>query len=193
MLRNPELHAIEKDVKKQLDKPRFEHTRGVMYTAAALAMKHGVSVDDAMIAGLLHDYAKNIPNEQKLALCEYYKLPVSDVERQDPKLLHGRLAAYYANTKFGIRNPEILHAIEYHTTGCTNMTLMDMIIYVADYIEPNRQILPGIVEIRQLAFTDIKQATMRILSDSIEYINKKGALLDPNTVEAYEWCLSTVD
>ena len=142
---------IEKQLKKELDKERFTHTMGVMYTAAALAMAHGADMDQALYAGLLHDCAKCIPNEEKLSLCEKYQISISDAERKSPSLLHAKLGAYFAKSIYGIEDEEILHAIKVHTTGEPGMNLLDKIIYIADYIEPNRDQAPNLTAIRKLA------------------------------------------
>ena len=126
---------IEKKLSKYLDEDRFQHTMGVMYTSACLAMVHGYDIKDAQVAGLLHDCAKCIPNKKKLKMCSEHNIPVSDFERSHPFLLHSRLGAYIAHEKYGIDNQEILSAINYHTTGRREMSLLEKIIYIADYID----------------------------------------------------------
>mgnify|MGYP003189787288 CR=1 FL=1 len=125
---------IEKKLSKYLDEDRFQHTMGVMYTSACLAMVHGYDVKDAQVAGLLHDCAKCIPNKKKLKMCSEHNIPVSDFELGHPFLLHARLGAYIAHEKYGIDNQEILSAINYHTTGRCDMSLLEKIIYIADYM-----------------------------------------------------------
>ena len=142
---------IEKKLSKYLDEDRFQHTMGVMYTSACLAMVHGYDIKDAQVAGLLHDCAKCIPNKKKLKMCSEHNIPVSDFERSHPFLLHSRLGAYIAHEKYGIDDQEILSAINYHTTGRREMSLLEKIIYIADYIEPKipwsiwKKILPMIL------------------------------------------------
>ena len=139
---------IEKKLSKYLDEDRFQHTMGVMYTSACLAMVHGYDVKDAQVAGLLHDCAKCIPNKKKLKMCSEHNIPVSDFELGHPFLLHARLGAYIAHEKYGIDNQEILSAINYHTTGRCDMSLLEKIIYIADYIEPMRYKASRLPEIR---------------------------------------------
>ena len=129
-----ELHEIRKKLKKELDKGRYEHTKGVMYTAGCLAMAHGYSVEKAMLAGLLHDCAKCIPNDEKIALCEKNHILIHPVEYESPYLLHAKLGAYLAEKTYGVSNPEILHAIKVHTTGEPDMNLLDTSIYIVVYI-----------------------------------------------------------
>ncbi|MBR1860375.1 MAG: bis(5'-nucleosyl)-tetraphosphatase (symmetrical) YqeK, partial [Lachnospiraceae bacterium] len=108
-----ELKKIRKLLENELDQKRYEHTLGVEYTAAALAMAHGESVEKAVYAGLLHDCAKGIDDDKKILLCEKYGLPVSDIERANPGLLHAKLGAYLAEHEYGVTDGDILNAIEW--------------------------------------------------------------------------------
>lgn len=179
---------IEKLIKKiegTLDQSRYQHTIGVMYTAGAMAMRYQADLDSALIAGLLHDCAKGYSSEKKIKLCEKHHLGISQAERKNPGLLHAKLGSYLAKEKYGITDPDILHAIQYHTTGCPDMNLMDKIIYIADYIEPNRNEAPNLDKIRYLAFTDIDECLYTILKDSLAYLKKKDEVIDPMTEETY--------
>ena len=151
---------IEKKLSKYLDEDRFQHTMGVMYTSACLAMVHGYDIKDAQVSGLLHDCAKCIPNKKKLKMCSEHNIPVSDFERSHPFLLHSRLGAYIAHEKYGIDDQEILSAINYHTTGRREMSLLEKIIYIADYLEPGRTERLFILQII-LSPCVIKQAVYR--------------------------------
>ena len=178
---------IEKKLKKELDKERYTHTLGVMYTAAALAMTYGANLEQAMYAGLLHDCAKCISNEKKLKLCKKHKIPVTPSEERSPFLLHAKLGAYFARKHYDVKDKEILHAIQVHTTGEPGMNTLDKIIYIADYIEPNRDKAPNLAEIRKLAFEDLDKAMLKILADTLKYLEKKGGELDPLTLETYQY------
>ena len=178
---------ILKNLEKELDYKRLEHTRGVELTAAALAMAYGTDIEKAKMAGLLHDCAKGYSDEKKLALCEMYSLPVSDIERTNPGLLHAKLGAYIAKKDYEIDDPDILSAIEWHTTGRPNMTLLEKIVFVADYIEPSRTKLPGMDEIRKLAFTDIDSAIVKILDNTLKYLGEGTKAVDPMTRNTYEY------
>lgn len=178
---------IQKKLKQELDKERYAHTMGVMYTAAALAMVHEVDLEQAMYAGLLHDCAKCIPNEDKLQLCKKYGIPIRDSERRCPFLLHAKLGAYFAEHKYKIDDTMILHAIQTHTTGEPEMNTLDKIIYIADYIEPNRKMVSNLPAIRKLAFEDLDKAMLKILGDTLAYLKEKGGELDPLTMQTYEY------
>ena len=125
---------LQHTLKKELDEDRYQHTLGVMYTSASMAMRYGADVTQALLAGLLHDCAKCIPGDKKIHLCEKYGLPVSDVEYENPGLLHARLGAYLAEKKYHIHDQEIIHAISSHTTGRPGMSLLEKIVYIAVHL-----------------------------------------------------------
>ena len=113
----------KKKLKKSQDKERYEHTKGVMYTAGCLAMAHGYYLEKAMLAGLLHDCAKCIPNDEKLALCKEHTILVTPVAAENPFFLHAKLGAFLAESEFNITDPDDLHAIKVHTTGEPDMNI----------------------------------------------------------------------
>ncbi|GHU40448.1 hydrolase [Clostridia bacterium] len=184
-----DLKQIQKRLKKELDKERYIHTLSVMYTAASLAMAHGSNLQQAMYAGLLHDCAKCIPNAKKLTQCKELGIAITETEEQNPLLLHAKLGAYLAKEQYGIDDPEILHAIQVHTTGEPNMNLLDKIIFIADYIEPYRDRAPNLAETRKLAFLDLDQALFQIMEITLNYLkNGKGrGMIDPMTQETYQF------
>lgn len=163
---------MKKKLAKYLDENRFEHTMGVMYTCASLAMVHGCDLDAAQAAGLLHDCAKCIPNKKKLKMCDQHKIPVTAFQQEHPFLLHGKLGAYIARAKYDITDDEILSAITYHTTGKSDMTLLEKIVYIADYIEPMRNKASHLTEIRKLAFQDLDECMYVILKDTLDYLEE---------------------
>lgn len=184
---NQQITKIRRKLIAELDKERYEHTLGVMYTAASMAMCHGADVEQALLAGLLHDCAKCIPGENKIKMCEKYHLNVSEVERENPSLLHAKLGAFLAAKKYHIEDKEIINAIASHTTGHPHMTLLEKIIYIADYIEPGRPELANMEEVRHLAFRNIDECLYRILEDSLEYLNRLSKPIDPMTEKTYNY------
>ncbi len=178
-----------KKLKPRITEKRFIHSIGVEYTAASMAFVYGASVEKARIAGILHDNAKCIPTDEKLRKAEKFGLPISKSERKNPDLLHGKLGAYYARTKFDVTDEEILSAITWHTTGHPCMTLLDKIIFVADYIEPNRKMIKELPEIRHEAMTDIDKAVMHILKNTLGYLETKNDSIDEMSRETYEYYL----
>lgn len=182
-----QMNEIKKQLKKELEKKRYQHTIGVMHTAACLAMRYGSDMYQAMLAGLLHDCAKCISDKKQIELCEKNHISIRDVERENPFLLHAKTGAFLARTQYGINDTAVLHAIEVHTTGIPNMSLLDKIIFVADYIEPNRDKAPNLEEIRTLAFENIDQVIYRILDDTLHFLNQKKGSIDEKSHETYEY------
>ena len=177
---------MQKKLAKYLDENRYEHTLGVMFTCASLAMVHGYDLKNAQVAGLLHDSAKCIPNKKKLKICAEHHIPVSDFEKEHPFLLHAKLGAYIAKAKYNVTDKEILSAITYHTTGKPDMTMLEKIVYIADYIEPARNKAPRLTEIRRLAFEDLDECMYEILKDTLEYLEEDSAEdIEPTSREAY--------
>jgi predicted HD superfamily hydrolase involved in NAD metabolism len=178
---------IKKDLHNLLRPSRFEHTLGVEYTACCLAMRYGADIKKADMAGLLHDCAKHLSASKKLEYADYYGLSVSEYERKNPELLHAKLGAYIARDRYGIDDPEILSAITWHTTGRPDMTLLDKIIFIADYIEPGRFKAENLDEIRALAFKDLDCCLLKILSDTVSYLSTRNIVTDPMTKKTWEY------
>lgn len=176
---------LQKKMKNELDHDRYEHTIGVMHTATCLAMRYEEDMDRALLAGLLHDCAKCIPAEEKIKMCKKNHIEIAEAEKDNPGLLHAKLGAFLAKEKYGITDESILRAIRFHTTGCPEMTLLDKIIYIADYIEAGRKPLPNLAEVRKLAFCDLDACLYRILEDSLVYLKSKGSVVDPMTEKTY--------
>ena len=183
------LNEIEEKLKNVLKEKRFRHTMGVRYTAAALAMRHGCDLQKAQLAGLLHDCAKGYSEEELLLLAKEYKLEVSKWEVRAPYLLHAKVGAYLAEHVYHVEDAEVLDAIRYHTTGRPSMSELEKIIFIADYIEPNRKMLEGLPECRKLAFEDLDQAMYQILHNTLQYLRSKNddTMIDQMTAEAYEY------
>ncbi|WNV56618.1 bis(5'-nucleosyl)-tetraphosphatase (symmetrical) YqeK [Oscillospiraceae bacterium NTUH-002-81] len=184
-----DLKKIKKKLKNELDESRYEHTIGVMDTAACLAMRYGADLTQALVAGLLHDCAKCIPNDKKLKLCKKNGIEVTPFEEKAPFLLHAKLGAWMAEHEYHVSDPAILSAIACHTTGKPDMSLLDKIVFIADYIEPGRNKAPGLPEIRRLSFTDIDQALIRILSDTLDYLASSNDPIDPATQNVLDYYL----
>lgn len=183
MIKN--LKNIKKELKSSLDKNRYEHTLGVAYTAMCLAMKYEVDLDKAELAGLLHDCAKCIPDEKKLKKCYEHNINISEIEKEQPYLLHSKLGAFIAMDKYDIHDKDIINAILKHTTGTADMTMLEKIIYVADYIEPRRNKATNLPLLRKLAFEDIDMTVYIIMKDTVEYLKNKNTKIDDTTLKAY--------
>ena len=184
---NYNFSKTKKTLRKYLDRDRFEHSEGVMYTAAALAMRYGENLEKAQIAGILHDCAKCIPDNKKLKICEKNHIEITEAEKCSPFLLHAKVGAYIAKEKYNIEDTEILDAIACHTTGKPAMTLLEKIIYISDYIEPMRNKASNLEEVRKMAFVDLDETLFKILSDTLVYLEKSSKKMDPMTMQTYEY------
>ncbi|WP_026651202.1 bis(5'-nucleosyl)-tetraphosphatase (symmetrical) YqeK [Butyrivibrio proteoclasticus] len=178
---------LSSTLEKELKPDRYVHTLGVAYTAASLAMAHGADVEKALIAGLLHDCAKCMSHEEQIKICEKNKIDITEVERKNHSLLHAKAGVYIARTKYDVYDTEILGAIRWHTTGKEDMSLLEKIVYIADFIEPNRKPLEGMDQIRKEAFTDIDKCLAHILHDSVIYLKTIGKEIDEMTMTAYDY------
>lgn len=182
------IKEIQNDLKKKLKPSRYRHTLGVVETASKLAGRYQYDEKKAELAALLHDCAKYIPDEDKIAMCHENGIPVSDAELRNPSLLHAKCGAVQAEQLYGISDPEILHAIRVHTTGVPDMNLLDKIIFVSDYIEPGRDQAPRLKELRKLAMEDLNQTTCRILEDTVSYLRSRDdQSLDETTLKAWQY------
>lgn len=181
-------------LEKKLTKKRFEHSLGVEYVSGCLAMVYNESIDKALTAGLLHDCAKCLSSQDKIDKCRKHNLPISDIELSNPELLHAKLGSFCAKEKYGVDDPDILSAIKWHTTGRPNMTMLEKIVFVADYIEPNRKPLPEIDVIRHEAFTDIDKCIVHILKNTLGYLeNVNNGETDEMSVETYHYYINQIN
>ncbi len=178
---------IKEDLKNILKESRYEHTLGVEYTAACLAMRYDGDMEKAKLAGLLHDCAKNLTRQEKLDYCKSHNLEISQCEAENPELLHAKIGACLARERYGVDDSEILSAITWHTTGKPDMSLLDKIIYIADFMEPNRNQAKNLPDVRKLAFSNIDDCLIRILEDSITYLASRSFTVDPMTQTTYEY------
>lgn len=188
-----DINRLREGIRKVLSEKRFTHSLGVEEVSYDLALIYGADTQKASIAGILHDCAKYLTKEEFLTECEKYQLPISKYERDDPYMLHAKLGAVYAKDRYGITDKEILNAILYHTTGRPDMTLLEKIVYISDYIEPNRKSFPGRDEAREAAYRNIDEAVVIVSKCTLEYLNKKGVNIDPATKVTYDYYVNQTD
>lgn len=186
-MKSADMKKLRAKLEKKLDAHRYEHTLGVAYTAACLATLYGVDVTKAELAGLLHDCAKCMTNEERIELCNKHRLPISEAEKENPFLLHAKAGAFLASYKYDIQDEDILNAIRYHTTGRPGMSVLEKIIYVADYMEPGRKQAPNLLRIRQTAFKNLDEALLMILEDTLQYLHSVQHVADPMTQTTYDY------
>lgn len=182
-----DIKKIKNKLEKELDSKRYEHTIGVADTAACLAMKYNISIEKAYVAGLLHDCAKCYDDNKKIKLCKKYNVKLKEHELLNTSLIHSKLGAAIAEKEYDIKDPEILSSISFHTTGKADMTMLEKIIFSADYIEPNRKKILGIDEIRACIFDDLDKAIKIILINTIKHLENKKQYIDQNSLNALEY------
>ena len=183
--KNLPMEQLEQVVIRLLNPNRVNHVLGCRDTAVELARHWGADEEDAARAGILHDITKAIDGPLQLTLCEAYGKILSDFSRRYPKTLHALTGSLVAKRIFG-ENEAVVSAIEHHTTGKADMNLLEKIIYVADYMEPNRN-FPGVENLRELAFRDIDAALKLGLEMTLEHLNRQGAEVSPASREALAW------
>lgn len=187
----PELSWLRAKVMPYLTEKRVAHVLGCENEAVSLANRWGEDPERAAVAGILHDITKKLSAEEQLKLCEKYGIINDTAEVANPKLLHAKTGAAFARELFGIED-DIYGAIRWHTTGKPDMTLLEKIIYLADFVEPTRD-FPGVEELRELCFEDIDAAMAKGLEMSLEFIRSGGAEPYKDSVEACEWYAALVD
>lgn len=186
-MKNIDIKKIKKSMEKELDNKRYEHTLGVEYTAAALAMRYNESIENARLAGLLHDCAKCMSDEKRLNFCEKHHISITESEQKNPSLLHAKVGSFLAMEEYHVTENDIINAILNHTTGRPGMSTLEKIVFVADYIEPNRKQAPNLDEIRKEAFVDLDKVLIHILKDTLEYLETKNDTIDPMTAKTYDY------
>ncbi|MCH5260878.1 MAG: bis(5'-nucleosyl)-tetraphosphatase (symmetrical) YqeK [Lachnospiraceae bacterium] len=196
-MKTADLTKLRKKMEKNLEPNRYEHTLSVAYTAANLAAVHGEDVQKALVAGVLHDCAKSLSHKKQIALCDKYHVHLSPMEAaENSPLLHAKTGSILAREEYGIEDEDILNAISYHTTGRPQMSVLEKIIYIADYIEPGRRHMKRfgdgapmerLAQIRQMAYRDLDETLLNILSDTLDYLQSKGSKIDPMTRTTYEY------
>ncbi|MDQ0269527.1 bis(5'-nucleosyl)-tetraphosphatase (symmetrical) YqeK [Cytobacillus purgationiresistens] len=170
-------------VKEQLTDHRYKHTIGVMETAIWLAERYGADPKKAELAAIFHDYAKFHPKEQMKQRIIEEKMP-SDLLEYSSELWHAPVGAYFVEKLIGIQDEDILNAIKYHTSGRVGMTLLEKVVYLADYMEPGRH-FPGVDEVRELAESDLHSALVKSVQNSIIFLLKKSQPVYPVTFDMY--------
>ena len=181
----PELAWLREKADVWLKPTRVPHVRGTEEAAVRLAERWGEDTGDAAEAAILHDITKKLTPEEQLRLFEKYDIMTDAAERAEPKLYHARTGARIARELFGVSDA-VFGAIEWHTTGRPDMTTLEKIIYLADFIEPNRRVFPGLEEVRVLAFEDLDRAMVRALRLSMDEVRSRGGVPHPRSLNTLE-------
>lgn len=170
-------------IQEMVPEKRYQHMLGVEAASIELAKNNGVDPEKAGLAGLLHDYAKKLSDQDFLDLIDKYHLDPS-LKNWGNNVWHGMVGIYKIKEDLGLQDEEILRAIEIHTVGSDNMTTLDKIIYVADYIEENRD-FPGVDQAREIAKKSLDQAVAFETSRTVAHLANKGIPIYPQTIETY--------
>ncbi|NLC76618.1 MAG: HD domain-containing protein [Clostridia bacterium] len=168
---------------QKLTPKRYKHSVAVAETALALAKIHKVPSGPAYLAGLLHDYARDLPDPILAELAKSAGIPADPVLDALPELWHGSVGAFLVEKELGLKHPQLLQAIRYHILGHPAMTDLDKVVFIADMIEPNRD-FSGVERIREMAFKDLDEAMLLAFEQSIHYLLDKKQLIHPLMIEA---------
>ena len=182
------INEIKEYVGKILPDKRMKHTEGVRETALKLAKKYECDEKKVEIAALLHDVGKYLHRDVLVDIIKFEDENKKRILQTEPQIYHGYGSAYLAKRDLGITDTEILNAIKYHTTGRENMSLLDKIIYIADYIEPNR-CFEGVEEIRGIAFKDLDESVLKAMNNTVKYIVDNNGIIEYDTILARNYFL----
>lgn len=178
-------------LEKNLKKSRYRHVLGVVETSEKLAKIYGADVDKARYAALIHDLAKEKSDDELLKIARENGYEICHEEMKAPQLLHGIVAAIIAKNQMDIEDTEILGAACFHTTGKANMTLLEKIVYIADYIEPNRN-FPEVENLREITFENLDKGVLEGFENTIKFVIDRKEILHLKTVEARNYLLEEV-
>lgn len=171
-----------------LSENRLKHSLSVSETAVTLAAKYGENIESARIAGLVHDCAKNLTGTELFKMASEHNLHIDDIFTKKPSIMHGLVGSIIAREVMEIQDNDILMAIRYHTTGRKNMSILEKIIYISDYIEPLRK-FNGVEELRTLSFINLDAAVIQCLENTIKYVINQKELLHNDTIDARNYLL----
>ncbi len=174
----------EQQVRAQMNQRRFEHTLGVRDLAVDLALHHGASMQQAAVASILHDVAKCMKLGQLKAIALKYGLTDDPQVLRSNALLHGKVGAVLASATYGVHNPDVLNAIRYHTTGRAHMSPIELCVFVADAAEPGRSDYPGLTEIREMMWHDLRRASLLSMLGTRRHVEAAGETVGQDAAHA---------
>lgn len=175
-------------LRQRLTQKRLVHSLGVEKMAVDLAKRYGEDAEKAAVAGLLHDYAKYVPDDKMLAYAKEFGILLCHAYEAQPNLLHGPVGAKLAERELGICDAQVLAAIAHHTTGARGMSRLEEIVYLSDLLEENRE-FDGVEQLRQALGLGLEQALEQALAHELAYLQKKGGEVHPDTAAAYQWVI----
>lgn len=178
------IQAYEEEVKKHLTPQRFYHSQCVMEEAKKLAAFWGADEEKAALAGILHDIMKDTPGEEQLKMMEQFGIMLTDTQRANPKLWHSLCGAAYLEHVLGIQDKEILEAVRCHTSGKKDMTLLEKVLFVADYMSADRD-YPGVERMREKAYKSLDAAIVEGISFTVSELMERQAPVSADSIDAY--------
>lgn len=173
-----------------LNNQRFQHSVRVKETSISLAKHYNINVEKASLAGLVHDCAKNLKNTEIINILEKNGYNIDKMFINNSNIMHGLVGSIIAETVMDIMDRDVLNAIAFHTTGRANMSILEKVIYISDYIEPMRN-FNGVEELRTLAYSYLDEALLSSFNNTIKYVIEKGDLIHKDTIEARNFILYT--
>ncbi len=187
-----DFHYYVNILKSRVSLARFEHSLRVV--EKAVSMTEGLSLDQEKLrlAALLHDYAKDMTEQELLALAGQYGIIICEAEKRQPDLLHGPVGAFLCRRDLKIEDEAILRAIYYHTTGSAGMSLLDKVVFLADLLEPGRT-YEGVDELRRICEDDLDEGLLAAFDGTLQYVLRRKLLIHPLTVQARNWHLLEMD
>mgnify|MGYP000860398855 CR=1 FL=1 len=183
---------IYEELKKDIGIERYNHSLLVMETSIQLAKIYNYSIEEARLAGLLHDCGKFQDKTKILKMIEEFDIILDNIMEKNTALVHGPLGEAIAKSKYNIHNKNILNAIRYHTTGRENMSLLEKIVFIADLIEPSRN-FPGVEKMRKLAYENLNKSIIFALNSNIQFVIERKGLLHLDTIKARNYLLTLED
>lgn len=181
---------ITEYLRLNLDNQRFKHSLRVQETSISLAKHYNIDKDKASLAGLVHDCAKNFNIIEVVNILEKNGYNIDKMFLKNSNIMHGLVGSIIAETIMNITDRDILNAIAFHTTGRANMSMLEKVIFIADYIEPMRNFI-GVEELRELAYKNLEDALLLSFNNTIKYVIDKGELIHMDTIEARNFILYT--
>ena len=171
-------------IRERLEPKRYQHSRNVAKAAVKLAEQNGVDPGKAYICGVLHDVEKNASREEQKKYMLQLGEPLPDYVLENPKLWHAPAGAAYVRDELGIVDAEMIRAIKYHTTGRPNMSMLEKVIYVADFISDERD-YPGVEDVRETAYRNIDEAILIGTRFTLTMLLKRYHVINYDTIALY--------
>ncbi|MFI3174515.1 MAG: bis(5'-nucleosyl)-tetraphosphatase (symmetrical) YqeK [Bacillota bacterium] len=180
------MEKMQQKVQSSMSVKRYLHTLGVVEEAKKMAAHYGDEslVHKCEVAALLHDIAKEYPESLITQLCREYKVCQEDIYKENKELIHAVLGAESAKREYKIDDQDILNGILYHTVGRAEMSLLEKIVYIADYTEPNRKNFPGLLEARTLSYENLDATMVLIFEQTKVFLASKNSEIHPESLKA---------